>query len=243
MRKRYFFNREERFFCSQIMCALQDNPVLAAELFPPMGEKSCKNFEIYTEASVIRDYWMTFGKPGQRKKQELNGKREEYLRTLCTLLHIDFRDVTDREDYRSKRGYIQSPGNWSGLSPEDQSAKKLRAVFNMRQDLMMITGDSLHFVEAKLESGNAAQQIQNFLFLRDLLDAGGAGWAGIDSFHDIKEVHLYYLKRNRNPLSVDHHRVREEITLLTWKDVFDCIAGEPACQHSRLSDHITYLLP
>ncbi len=137
--KRYFFNREERFFCSLIMCLLQDNPKLATEIIPNIHSVESKDFEVYVETSIIRDYWMSFGKPKTNEKTELNKSRSKYLKELCAFLQIDFKKLSERSYFYSKNSYIQSPGNWKNLKQDDLIGKKFRAFFKMKQDILTET--------------------------------------------------------------------------------------------------------
>ncbi len=107
--------------------------------------------------------------------------------------------------------------------------------------ILIIENSKLHFIEAKLESGNSKEQVENLLLLRDLYDASKKTWACIDSFKDIDGVYLYYLKRNKTPLQINNQRVRNEITILSWSEIFDSIKNEGMCKRLNICDHIKYL--
>lgn len=233
--KRYHFNREERFYCSVLMVAIQQNSKVASTIFQKVTNKN--DIEAYVETSIVRDHWMRLGKPTKKNKNTVNERRKAYLKKLCSLINVDFSTIENRTDYYSKNKYIQSPGNWKKLGSDNNDIRNLRAVFNMRQDILIIEDRNLHFIEAKLDSGNSQQQIENLFLLKKLHDKSKSQWACIDEFKNIENVHLYYIKRNNTPLRVQNPRVHSEIELLTWSQVFNHLANEPIYKYFRLEDH------
>jgi hypothetical protein len=243
MMKRYFFNREERFFCAFVMCALQNNPAKISDMLQ-LKRLITGNVEIYIESSVIRDHWMNMGKPNQKSEQaknELNMARENYLKALCRKLGFNFDDIREREHFKSANRYIQSPGNWKDLAKDDVVGFQLRAIFNMRQDIMIIENNNLHFIEAKLDSANSREQVENMLLLKKLHDQDARQWACIDAFGTFDSVNLYYIKRTEKPFRIENESVNDDIKRITWDHVFDTLQMEKAYANFGIADHRDFL--
>ena len=240
--KRYYFNREERYYCALLMQAIMEKPELAGT-FLTGHFYSGMELEGYIETSIIRDYWMMLGKPQKSNIKDVNADRVNYLKSLCNQLDIDFNIVKTRKDYTSSNGFINSPGNWQNLEKKEVEAKKLRAIFNMRQDILIIENGSLHFIEAKVESGNSAGQIENFLLLKGMHDEGKKIWGCIDEhFSGIENVFLYYLKRTGDDFRVSNSNVKEDIKIITWKNIFDNLKDQCIIlQRHRIQEHIDHI--
>lgn len=241
--KRYAFNREERFFCAFVMCALQNNSAKISDVLK-LERRVTGNVEIYIESSVIRDHWMNMGKPDQKNEQtknELNKAREDYLKALCSQLGFDFNDIREKDYFKSANRYIQSPGNWKDLAKDDVTGLRLRAIFNMRQDIMIIENNNLHFIEAKLDSANSREQVENMLLLKKLHDQDARQWACIEAFGTFDSVNLYYIKRTKNPFRIENERVHNNIKRITWDHVFDKLQSEKAYIDFGIADHREFL--
>jgi len=173
----------------------------------------------------------------------LNANREQYLRDLCNRLSFDLNKVRAGRatDYYSSGGYIQSPGNWIVKSGEEEAARQLRAVFNMRQDILIIENNNLHFIEAKLDSPNSSEQIENMLLLKSLYDPKKKKWACMDAFDNIDEVNLHYIKRTENPFRIENGRVRDHINIISWDHVFDTLQTEKTYRNFGIDAHREYL--
>jgi hypothetical protein len=246
---RYSFIREERYFCTLLMHVILNKPSVASKLF---GIELNNEFEIYNESSILRDYWYKLGKPkrttNERYITELNSKREEYLSTLCSVLGLDTSQLKDQPCYYSinnngVKQYINSPSNYKDTEITYQPAIKLRALFNMRQDLLIISGNSLYFFEAKMESGNHKKQIHLFTLLRRLSDVKGKGWAGLPSFGDITQVNLFYIKKNYNPLNVEKSD-SDAIEVVNWEKIFrimrEELKGRPGVYFDEILNNIGF---
>lgn len=224
---RYPFIREERFFCTLLMTAVMKEPMVLRELFS-IPIKDGESFEIFNETSILRDYWSSLGKTINSKREETNNARTAYLQNLCKILNIDFQKLIDFPFYYSRNRcgeeqFVNSPSNYpSKKTGNDNDLNKLRALFNMRQDLLIIYRDTLFFIEAKLESPNSRSQINNMLLLREALDKEKECWAGLNSFSGIKNVELFYIKKTDTPLQVDP-KARNQLKVITWSNVFKVI--------------------
>ncbi len=212
------------------MHIILNNPSVTSDLF---GIRLEKDFEIYNESSVLRDYWYKLGKPKRISNRtcinQLNERRERYLIKLCEILKLDINELKRQHCYYSvnhegETKYINSPSNYKDREITYKLSKELRALFNMRQDLLIINGDSLYFFEAKMEAGNDRAQIHRFTLLKRLLDDRG-GWAGIPDFSDIKQVKLLYIKRSRKPLNVQKSD-SDAIEVFCWDDIFRVMREE-----------------
>lgn len=224
---RYPFIREERFFCTLLMTAVMKEPKVLRELFS-IPIKDGESFEIYNETSILRDHWSYLGKTINSKREETNNARTMYLQYLCKKLNINFQKMEKLPCYYShnrcgEKQFVNSPSNYpSKETGDDSDLNNLRALFNMRQDLLIIFRDTLYFIEAKLESANSRSQINNILLLDKLLDKEKECWAGLDSFSGIKNVDFFYIKKTDTPLQVDLE-AQNQIKVITWANVFKVI--------------------
>lgn len=177
---RYPFIREERFFCTLLMTAVMKDPMVLKELFS-IPIKDGESFEIFNETSILRDHWSFLGKTINSRREETNKARTMYLQKLCKILNINFQKLEKLPCYYSlnshgEKQFVNSPSNYpSENTLDDEDLKDLRALFNMRQDLLIIFRDTLYFIEAKLESANSSDQIHNMFLLQKLLDRENAG--------------------------------------------------------------------
>jgi hypothetical protein len=162
------------------------------------------------------------------KRDTLNQKRASYIDKLCQILGYDFKQITNLDCYNSKNGYVNSPSNYPKQILAKGQAANLRALFNMRQDLLIVTECSMNFFETKIESENNKEQIELFCLLKKLLDKDG--WAGIEQFRGIKEVNLFYIKRTKKPLRIDLP-ANSLKPIITWAEVFEIIQGEISTFH------------
>ncbi|WP_027936762.1 hypothetical protein [Anaeroarcus burkinensis] len=212
MERKYSFNREERYFCYLLINAIQAEPTIANTLFGLQLEKG--NFEIYNEASVIRDYWST-----------LNGNdaKEKYLKTLCGMLGYDAEKLEAENFYKNKsKKVIVSPATYGKKDTQDnEELTNLRALFNMRQDIMIIIDNTLCFIEVKLESPINYDQLKRFVVLKNLTMDSSNRWAGIDNFKDIKEVKLFYIKKTADPFKKEDRSLQENLKIVGWDSIIE----------------------
>lgn len=212
----YDFIREEQYFCSLLMFAILKDPTIANKIFNiPLKENV--RFEIYTETNIIRDIWNRLGSTTRLNQININTKREFYLSRLCELLNINFESIKELNCYFSAGGYVNSPSNYKDIDGIED-AKKLRALLNMSQDLLIIFKDTLYFFEAKLESNNKSSQIQNYMILEDLLNSNDSTWAASEKFKGIKKVKYFYIKKTKSKLNVDPD-ISNKFTIITWEKI------------------------
>jgi hypothetical protein len=215
---RYLFVRDERYFCSLLMYAIMRNPSITASMF---GIKLEEFFEIYIESSILRDHWYKLGDPRiyyNKDKSPLNFAREQYLKSLCEILNYDFQELKGQKSYISTMGFVNSPGNYLEKDITSNSIRHLRAMFNMRQDILIVNGDSLNFFEVKVDSQKNTNQIRNYTLLKNLLSPNKNGWAGIKEFDGIASVNLYFITRDGNPI--------EGIQVIKWNNISHIIQSE-----------------
>jgi hypothetical protein len=209
------------------MTAVMKEPMVLKELFSIPIEDG-ESFEIFNETSILRDHWSTLGKTIISRREETNKARTMYLQNLCKILNINFQKLEKLPCYYSlnshgEKQFVNSPSNYPSENTLDDNVKDLRALFNMRQDLLIIYRDTLFFIEAKLESANSSDQIHNMLLLEKLLDPEKECWAGLNLFLGIKKVKFFYIKKTDTPLRVDGINDLHQMEIITWSNVFKVI--------------------
>jgi hypothetical protein len=219
----YQINREERHFGFLFLSALISHPEFRKEIFAVLN--SCasthlddQTFDIYAEVAIFRDHWNSLGDHNQYTP-DLHAKRLSMLQGILGAMEMPL-SLVDEEDLfwtgaigKSKLWY---PGKWPEAKIGDVETRKgidgkrlwrCRWLCNAKPDVMIHSGNTVLFIEVKVESGMGAsdhgynqEQTQN-----DIIVAGA-------------RVIEWMSNATVRRLNLTHH---DDPTGITWDQVIE----------------------
>ncbi|MCB0771611.1 MAG: hypothetical protein KDC00_14520 [Flavobacteriales bacterium] len=163
----YTFNREERNLAAilyHLLLSGEENLKRFLELVDHKPEWSVDKCEVYFEYAWLRDKWHLMDKevnPNEVKRNWVEARLPPSIKPPSVDKGIrawnEFFGLTKKPSSK----HIQSPANWvlAGIHPSVQGnafrkLAMLKWAFNIKPDLVIITGDNRAVcVEAKVESG------------------------------------------------------------------------------------------
>jgi len=156
-------NREERFFCFLLGHALLASASVRAAVVGLLRAKLGLDLkdddplQVFVEVAALRDYWRDLGDP-LLYDADTHSKRRSVLATSLREVGLP-ESLLDQHGFfwtSPERQKLWSPGRWSedaikaaGLDP----LLRLKWAFNAKPDLMLVTGEHVILIEAKVESG------------------------------------------------------------------------------------------
>ena len=223
-------NREERHYCALFMHVLLSSEVARTD-FADLIKSKCEKIkldpqrmQIFVESAAIRDYWNSLG-DSKSYDEETAQNRREWLNLILKLFQFDTQIIDQQELFWTKEigSKLWNPGHWSidkinrsGLENADYLIN-IKWAFNAKPDIMIISGDQVLLVEAKLvspegkydNSGEDQEKTQQRIaFLLKSL---------VPSFKRIT-FHNVLLARN-TPSNED----RKWPINITWRDIIDIV--------------------
>jgi len=155
-------NREERFFCFLFVHAILASASVRASVIELLRSnlrlnlKDADPLQVFVEVAALRDYWHDLGDP-VRYNAETHDKRRHVLAAMLDELELSA-SLLDQHDLfwtSRERQKLWNPGRWSERAIKAaglDTLLKLKWAFNAKPDLMLISGDNIILIEAKVES-------------------------------------------------------------------------------------------
>ncbi len=168
----YKYNREERHYGFLLLSTLLAHADFRSNIFDLFNERcrlqlSWKNFDIYAEVALFRDLWKDRTRPADQSERgpQIEQAQRAFLTGLLSAMDLPC-DMIDREQFfwtgRLGSSKLLFPGRWNKkLLQETEATSKIpdrrllrtRWLSNAKPDLMIQSGQSILFIEIKVESG------------------------------------------------------------------------------------------
>lgn len=154
-------NREERHYCAILAHTLLSSPSTRKNFTDLVKQKFKLDFapddlEIYIEAAILRDYWKDLGDP-RRYLETTHIQRRKIIELIMNHYGPASYNLDEISLFwtRGNPRKLWSPGRWSTPALKEKGWDKLLKVkwaFNAKPDLLLISGNTILVVEAKVES-------------------------------------------------------------------------------------------
>jgi hypothetical protein len=244
--KLYEINREERHFGFLFLTAVISCPEFRKDMFTDLASRASlpldpMDFDIYAEVAIFRDYWNKLG-DHNKYTAELHSRRLAALREILGALTVDPSLIDECDMFwtgpigDSKLWY---PGKWPEANIQDIEIKRgipdkrlwrCRWLCNAKPDVMIHSGNSVLFIEVKVESGMGAsdngyhqEQTQH-----DIITAGKRLIDWMKNSH----VARLTLTQHENPLGI------------TWDqviDVYEKTRARPDAGTEMIARHLKHM--
>ena len=175
-KKEYFeVNREERHFGNLLISSIIYDDVFRNSFFGLIDKKldKCnflnKEFDIYSETAIIRDYWYDLGDYKEITHDRLNISRRNIINTFLEYFNIDIKIIDEYDVFWTNHinnSYLWFPGNWTtkkniGIIKKiqkkhsilDEKLCRIGWACNAKPDILIISNNNCLIIELKLESG------------------------------------------------------------------------------------------
>ena len=159
-------NREERFYCSLLAHALLGSAQVRQDFSHLVQNKirlSLPNtdWEVYIEATVLRDFWHDLGDP-YGYSDETHQKRREVLEAILNIYKISPSTLDEHDLFwtTKQKKKLWSPGKWNERAIKEAGVEDLihvKRAFNAKPDIMIVSGSTVLLIEAKVESGEGRE--------------------------------------------------------------------------------------
>ena len=159
-------NREERFYCSLLVHALLGSDHVKQDFSNLVETKTGlslpdTDWEVYIEATVLRDYWHDLGDPDVYS-DETHQRRSEVLESILNIYNISPSMLDDHDLFwtTKQKKKLWSPNRWNEKALKMAGLENLIPVkwaFNAKPDIMIVSGSIVLLIEAKVESGEGRE--------------------------------------------------------------------------------------